>query len=92
MKKKHQQQVELHKNEGDSKSLSLTILAIVIFLLSSGISYFLIDILSREFISKLFIGGILLSMLLLLVARITRATYHSQADNYLEYKKNKSQI
>ncbi len=92
MKKKHQQQVELHKNEGDKLSLSFTILGIVIFLLSTGISYFLKDIMSREFIAKLFIGGILLSLLLLVVGRITRTAYHNRADNYLEYKNRKNKI
>jgi hypothetical protein len=86
MKKKHQQQVELHKNEGDSKSLSITILAIIIFLLSTGISYFLKDIFSREIIAKIFIGGTVTSILLLFVANVTRKSYHNQADNYLEYK------
>jgi uncharacterized membrane protein (DUF485 family) len=86
MKKKHQQQVELHKNEGDSKSLSITILAIIIFLLSTGISYFLIDIFSREIIAKIWVGGTLLSIILMVVGRIVRTAYHTRADNYLEYK------
>ena len=92
MKKKHQQQITLHKQKGDSKSLSLTILGIIVFVITFISSYSLIDIFSREIIAKIFIGGTVTAILLMVVGRLTRTTYHNQADNYLEYKSKRNNI
>ena len=86
MKKKHQQQIEMHRQEGDKLSLSFTILGIIVFAITFTSSYLLIDIFSREIIAKIWVGGTVTAILLMVVGRLTRTSYHNQADNYLEYK------